>query len=60
MKNKRYFRFSMITSFLFFGLMSAFYDKLPLWKWLVVAVIFEVLTQVVGQLIFKKDDESDK
>lgn len=59
MKNKKALGFNMIMTVLYLLAMSAFYDKLSLWKWLVIAAILEVLTQVIGQLVFKNDDKND-
>lgn len=59
MKNKKALVFNMIMTVLYLLAMSAFYDKLSLWKWLVIAAILEVLIQVIGQFVFKNDDDKN-
>ena len=55
-KKKRIF--SSILTLLFFIFGSFFYDKMPFLSWLLIAVVVEILIQLITQFLFKdkKDD----
>lgn len=50
--------FSSILTLLFFIFGSFFYDKMPLLRWLLIAVVVEILIQLITQF-FIKDKEDD-
>lgn len=55
-KKKRIF--SSILTLLFFIFGSLFYDIMPFLSWLLIAVVVEILIQLITQFLFKdkKDD----